>query len=250
MEVDPGFIGPAALAKSYRFVGDPRDDQQFERLNDLAQDPEGIFDCTHCFKCVEACPKDVNPMGQIMRLRRIATNDHHIVDSNNGERHEAAFTTLIKDNGLLWEAELLPRSYGGNSWFGKFAPPAGKELLSSLPSIVKALLRGKVTPMGALKPHKIPQQDLKSVQGIFDKVEAREQRYELNLYIAGEDEAPERGGEAAGQDKSETSAGGPSDPVAAGVTAEPGGKEPDSDPGSEPADTPTEQRDTEEGLGK
>ncbi len=25
MEVDPGFIGPAALAKAYRFVGDPRD---------------------------------------------------------------------------------------------------------------------------------------------------------------------------------------------------------------------------------
>ena len=91
MEVDPGFIGPAALAKAYRFVGDPRDDQQFERLNDLAQDPEGIFDCTHCFKCVEACPKDVNPMGQIMRLRRIATSDQHIVDQNNGERHEAAF---------------------------------------------------------------------------------------------------------------------------------------------------------------
>ena len=113
MEVDPGFIGPAALAKAYRFVGDPRDDQQFERLNDLAQDPQGIFDCTHCFKCVEACPKDVNPMGQIMRLRRIATADHHIVDRNNGERHEAAFTTLVKDNGLLWEAELLPRSYGG-----------------------------------------------------------------------------------------------------------------------------------------
>ena len=122
MEVDPGFIGPAALAKAYRFVGDPRDDQQFERLNDLAQDPQGIFDCTHCFKCVDACPKDVNPMGQIMRLRRIAIDDHHIVDQNNGERHEAAFTTLIKDNGLLWEAELLPRSYGGNSWFGKFAP--------------------------------------------------------------------------------------------------------------------------------
>ena len=25
MEVDPLFIGPAALAKAYRFVGDPRD---------------------------------------------------------------------------------------------------------------------------------------------------------------------------------------------------------------------------------
>jgi succinate dehydrogenase / fumarate reductase iron-sulfur subunit len=189
MEVDPLFVGPAALAKAYRFVGDPRDDEHFERLNYLAQDPHGMFDCTHCFKCVDACPKDVNPMGQIMRLRRIATSDHHIVDRNNGERHEAAFTGLIRDNGLLWEAELLPRSYGGNSWLGKFHPRAGKELISSLPSIVKALVRGKVTPAGALKPHRIPKQDLRSVQSIYEKVEGREQRYELNLYIAGEDEA-------------------------------------------------------------
>ena len=130
MEVDPDFIGPAALAKAYRFVGDPRDAAQRERLVDLAEDPQGIYDCTHCFKCVEACPKDVNPMGQIMRLRRIAVSDQHIVDANNGERHEAAFTTLVRDNGLLHEAELLPRSYGGNSWFGKFHPAAGEELLS------------------------------------------------------------------------------------------------------------------------
>jgi succinate dehydrogenase / fumarate reductase iron-sulfur subunit len=195
MEVDPLFIGPAALAKAYRFVGDPRDDQHYERLNDLAQDPHGIFDCTHCFKCVDACPKDVNPMGQIMRLRRIATNDFHIVDHNNGERHEAAFTTLIKDNGLLWEAELLPRSYGGNSWFGKFAPAAGKELISSLPSIVKGLLRGKVNPMLVLKPHRIPKQDLKNVQQIFERVESRPERYELNLYVVGTDEEVGTGGE-------------------------------------------------------
>src|SRR3954451_11448525 len=198
MEVDPGFIGPAALAKAYRFVGDPRDSRQRERLEDLAEDPQGIFDCTHCFKCVEACPKDVNPMGQIMRLRRIATNDHHIVDQNNGERHEAAFTGLIKDNGLLWEAELLPRSYGGNSWFGKFHPAAGKELLSSLPSIVKALVRRKVTPMGALKPHKIPSADLERVQAIYDHVEGHPERFELNLYISGEDELPQPAAQGAG----------------------------------------------------
>jgi succinate dehydrogenase / fumarate reductase iron-sulfur subunit len=190
MEVDPGFIGPAALAKSYRFVGDPRDDQQFERLNDLAQDPQGIFDCTHCFKCVEACPKGVNPMGQIMRLRRIATSDHHIVDQNNGERHEKTMVGLIRDYGLLHEAEMLPRSYGGYSWFAKFTPAAGKELTSSLPSILKAVLRGKVSIKKAVFGHKIPSADLKAVQAIYDKVESREKRYELNLYISGEDETP------------------------------------------------------------
>jgi succinate dehydrogenase / fumarate reductase iron-sulfur subunit len=189
MEVDPLFIGPAALAKSYRFVGDPRDAEQRERLLDLAEDPHGIYDCTHCFKCIEACPKGVAPMNQIMRLRRRATSDHHIVDRNNGKRHEAAFVTLVKNYGLLWEAELLPRSYGGNSWFGKFAPPAGLELAASLPAITKAVMRRKVTPMAALKPHKIPSADLKQVQAIYDEIENRDERIEFNLYIAGTDEA-------------------------------------------------------------
>jgi succinate dehydrogenase / fumarate reductase iron-sulfur subunit len=203
MEVDPAFIGPAALAKAYRFVGDPRDASQEERLRDLAEDPAGIYDCTHCFKCIEACPKGVAPMNQIMRLRRRAGADHGIVDRNNGHRHEAAFTTLVRDHGLLWEAELLPRSYGGNSFFGKFAPSAALELADSLPSITKALVRRKVTPMGALKAHNIPKPDLRQVRKIYDTVEGHEGRYELNLYITGYDEdeagtkeqAPESGGD-------------------------------------------------------
>ena len=84
LEVDPLFIGPAALAKAYRFVGDPRDAQDEERLRDLAEDPHGIYDCTHCFSCVEVCPKGVAPMDQIMRLRRRATHDFEINDQNNG----------------------------------------------------------------------------------------------------------------------------------------------------------------------
>ncbi len=39
MEADPDFIGPAALAKAYRFVGDPRDAETKERLHDLAARP-------------------------------------------------------------------------------------------------------------------------------------------------------------------------------------------------------------------
>ncbi len=191
MEVDPEFVGPAALAKAYRFVGDPRDAEQRERLKDLAEDKHGLYDCTHCFKCVEACPKDVNPMGQIMRLRRIAGSDQHIVDRNNGERHEDTIVTLIRDYGLLHEAEMLPRSYGGNSWFGKFHPAAAKELVSSLPTVIKGVLRGKVSPKIAIFGHKIPKQDLNAVQSIYKTVESRPQRYELNLYVVGEDEEDE-----------------------------------------------------------
>jgi len=193
MEVDPLFIGPAALAKAYRFVGDPRDAQHFSRLKDLAEDPHGIYDCTHCFKCIEACPKGVAPMNQIMRLRRVAGRDHQIDDRNNGGRHERSFTNLVRDYGILWEAELLPRSYGGDSRLAKFSPKAGGELLQSLPVIATALLRRKVTPIGALKPHRLPGEDLKQVKRIYESVEGREQgeRFELNLYISGYDEEQE-----------------------------------------------------------
>jgi succinate dehydrogenase / fumarate reductase, iron-sulfur subunit len=215
MEVDPGFIGPAALAKAYRFVGDPRDNRQRERLVDLSEDPQGIFDCTHCFKCVEACPKDVNPMGQIMRLRRIAISDQHIVDPNNGERHEAAMTTLVRDYGLNHEAELLPRSYGGNSWFGKFHPAAGKELLSSLPAAIKAIVRGKMSLKLITLGHKLPKGDLQAVQRIYQTVDSRPERYELNLYVSGEDE-----------DAAATPVGAVSGGGAGGVADAGGGNEP------------------------
>jgi succinate dehydrogenase / fumarate reductase, iron-sulfur subunit len=185
MEVDPEFVGPAALAKAYRFVGDPRDAEHAERLKDLAEDEHGIYDCTHCFNCIDACPKGVDPMSQIMRLRRIAGSDEKINDRNNGHRHEKAFVTLIGDYGLLHEAELLPRSYGGDSWFGKFHPAAGKELLSSLPSVLKAVARRKVSPKLAMFGHKLPGQDLKAVKGIYSKVEGRDERVELNLYVSG-----------------------------------------------------------------
>jgi|SRR6185436_6011213 len=185
MEVDPLFVGPAASAKAYRFVGDPRDAQQYERLKDLAEDQHGIYDCTHCFMCIDACPKGVAPMSQIMRLRRISGNDHHIVDRNNGERHERTITGLIRDYGLLHEAEMLPRSYGGYSWFAKFHPAAGAELLDSLPVIARALMRRKVTPGKVIFGHRIPKPDLKAVQAIYDKVESKDRRYELNLYISG-----------------------------------------------------------------
>ena len=45
----PRLHRPRRVAKAYRFVGDPRDAETKERLHDLAEDPHGIYDCTHCF---------------------------------------------------------------------------------------------------------------------------------------------------------------------------------------------------------
>jgi succinate dehydrogenase iron-sulfur subunit len=190
MEVDPEFIGPAALAKAYRFVGDPRDAQHRERLNDLSEDRHGIYDCTHCFSCIDACPKDVAPMSQIMRLRRIAGSDFDIKDRNNGYNHEHAFVKNIRKNGILHEPDLLADSYGG-----KFHPAAGKELASGLPTALKGLARGKMTPRTALgHPHKAPPE----VKKLFDTIDDKPTRYELNLYVSGYEDEPEAAEAGAG----------------------------------------------------
>src|SRR3954453_559393 len=185
LEVDPEFIGPAALAKAYRFVGDPRDGQTEQRLNDLAEDPHGLYDCTHCFACIEVCPKDVAPMSQIMRLRRRATADYEIKDRNNGYGHEKAFVTLIEKYGTLHEAQLLPRSFGDGSLVkGQLKPSGAKQLTRELPTAVRGLRSGKVTARKALLHSKLP--DQKQVRKIFHEIESHDERIELNLYIVGE----------------------------------------------------------------
>jgi len=182
MEIDPLFVGPAALAKAYRFVGDPRDAEHFSRLKDLSEDEHGIYDCTHCFNCIDACPKGVDPMSQIMRLRRTAGSDFDIKDRNNGYSHEHAFVKNIRRNGILHEPDLLADSYGG-----KFHPAAGKELASGVPTAIKGLMRGKMTPKTALlHTHKAP----KEVKQIFDTIEGRKDRVELNLYVVGYEDDP------------------------------------------------------------
>src|SRR5262245_7071040 len=195
MEVDPEFIGPAALAKAYRFVGDPRDAESRERLYDLAQDPHGIYDCTHCFSCVDACPKDVAPMDQIMRLRRIATRDYEIDDVNNGHRHESAFTKIIEQKGTLDESLLLQESYA-QGVVGKLKPSGGaiKGLIGSLPTAIRGIRTGKMRSLSKLIPgvhRKLPDGAQDHVKRLYSHAE--EHAEELNLYITGEEELEEEG---------------------------------------------------------
>ena len=92
---------------------------------------------------------------------------------------------------MLNEAELLPRSYGGNSWFAKFHPAAGKEMLSSISTVITGVIRGKMSPKIALFGHKLPKTDLSALKRIYAKIEGREQRVELNLYVTGYEDDPE-----------------------------------------------------------
>jgi succinate dehydrogenase iron-sulfur subunit len=188
MEADPDFIGPAALAKAYRFVGDPRDGQTTERLYDLANDPHGMYDCTHCFSCIDACPKGVAPMNQIMRLRRLAGDEHDIQDVNNGRNHELAFVKNIKKKGTLDESLILQESYAPGVK-GKLMPKLAsiKGMLGSLPAAVRGIRTGKMRSIPKLIPgvhHKLPGDAQDHVKRIYETAE--ESRIQLNLYIIGE----------------------------------------------------------------
>ncbi len=188
MEADPDFIGPAALAKAYRFVGDPRDGQTTERLYDLANDPHGIYDCTHCFSCIDACPKGVAPMNQIMRLRRLAGHDHEVKDVNNGHNHELAFVKIIEKKGTLDESLLLQESFAPGIK-GKLLPSLGaiRGMLGSIPTAIRGIRTGKMRSIPKLLPgvhHKLPGDSQEHVKRIF--ATAEESRIELNLYVIGE----------------------------------------------------------------
>jgi succinate dehydrogenase / fumarate reductase iron-sulfur subunit len=72
-ERDPDYLGPAALAKHYRFLADPRDAAEGERLK-LVAGEHGISACDTVWSCVRVCPKGVPPTKGILATReRLST---------------------------------------------------------------------------------------------------------------------------------------------------------------------------------
>ena len=71
---DPAYLGPASLAKLYRFVGDVRDKRDRSVLEKV-NDEQGVWGCDTVFRCIDACPKEVRPTDGIAGLRRrLVTN--------------------------------------------------------------------------------------------------------------------------------------------------------------------------------
>jgi succinate dehydrogenase / fumarate reductase iron-sulfur subunit len=134
LEVDKSFLGPAALAKAYRFAGDPRDGHKMDRLQ-LYNEPSGIWDCTRCFMCVQACPKGVAPMERIMDLRKMAM-DNGLTDTR-GARHVNAFAQSVKHSGRLDEFGLARGTFGLTRWPLELAPLGIRRLMRRrLPPII------------------------------------------------------------------------------------------------------------------
>ena len=156
LEVDEAFIGPAALAKAWRFVEDPRDDQRDERLKELNDVEGGIWDCTRCFKCVEVCPKDVAPMDRIMEMRDMAIEAGNT--NTPGYRHTESFNKSVKKHGRLDEARLAVESAGYTN-----VP----RLIDLAEIGIRSTLKGKMPP---IVPHKAD--DKEKITRIFERVES------------------------------------------------------------------------------
>ena len=109
MESDPEFIGPAALAKGFRFVGDVRDQADIARLNNYNEE-HGIWDCTRCYFCNERCPKGVDPRDAIAKLG--AESIKQKVDHDMGAKHAKWFVKSAETTGWLRETELVPKTQG------------------------------------------------------------------------------------------------------------------------------------------
>ena len=109
MESDPDFLGPAALAKGFRFVGDARDGATIERLERYSE-AHGIWDCTRCYFCNERCPKGVDPRDAIAKLGAEAMKNG--IDRDMGAKHAKWFVTSAKTTGWLRETELVPKTQG------------------------------------------------------------------------------------------------------------------------------------------
>jgi succinate dehydrogenase iron-sulfur subunit len=109
MESDPDFLGPAALAKGMRFVGDPRDGATVDRLEQYNSE-HGIWDCTRCYFCNERCPKGVDPRDAIAKLG--AESIRHGIDRDMGAKHAKWFVRSSQTTGWLRETELVPKTQG------------------------------------------------------------------------------------------------------------------------------------------
>ena len=155
LDVDKNWLAPAALAKAYRFIGDPRDGKTRERLEAYSQ-PGGIWECTHCFECVEVCPKDVAPMDKILAIREKAIQAGFT--QNAGSRHSKAFADSVKHSGWLNEVALPLLSAGLNL----------KEHLAMIPMGLRMLRRGKM-PSPIHKP--IP--GAEKIKNIFKRLEKK-----------------------------------------------------------------------------
>ena len=142
MESPPEFLGPAALAKAARFVGDVRDRDGKQRL-ELYNGPHGVWDCTRCYFCQERCPKGVDPRDAIAKVGTAIYQEG--MHSDKGARHAKVFVKSTHQTGYLLETNLVPETVGAVN------------AIKDIPFALQLVRVGKVP--NPLKPHKAKKLD-------------------------------------------------------------------------------------------
>jgi succinate dehydrogenase / fumarate reductase iron-sulfur subunit len=165
LEVDKNFLGPAALAKAYRFVADPRDDADAERLRTL-NEAGGVWDCTRCYFCVSVCPKGVAPMDRIMELRDSIMEAG--ITNTPGARHVESFARSVAHTGWLDETMLAVDSWGKTNLV---------KLIANAPLGFRTLRRGKFRLPG---PFHKKRPGAEHVGRIFKRFASKKQKQETN----------------------------------------------------------------------
>jgi succinate dehydrogenase / fumarate reductase iron-sulfur subunit len=111
VEVNSDYLGPAALVKAWRFNSDVRDEAKLDRLEIVNELGSGIWDCVKCNECVEACPKELNPLEKITKLHQQSFAEGK-AQNNVAIRHAVGFKHSIVKHGILDEGELVRYSEG------------------------------------------------------------------------------------------------------------------------------------------
>ncbi|MFC1591903.1 succinate dehydrogenase/fumarate reductase iron-sulfur subunit [Thermodesulfobacteriota bacterium] len=66
---EENYLGPAAIAKLFRYMQDTRD-QRGDKFLERVDNPQGLWACHTIFRCIDACPKELRPTDTIEALRR------------------------------------------------------------------------------------------------------------------------------------------------------------------------------------
>ena len=133
MEADRKYISPVVLLKTFRMNIDERDSNHKKRLKKVAAD-HGVWDCTHCYKCVEHCVKRIDIMKGIHVLREDALKTPGLKKSE-GAKHARAFYDDIQKKGHLIEMTLPSRTLGI------------RKTIAMTPSAIGMFLKGRLPPI-------------------------------------------------------------------------------------------------------
>ncbi len=110
MESDPEFLGPQALAKGMRFVGDPRDGATVERLEELQRASTGSGSARAATSATSAARRaSTRATRSRSSAPRRSTNG---IDRDMGAKHAKWFVRSTETTGWLRETELVPKTQG------------------------------------------------------------------------------------------------------------------------------------------